>query len=211
MQERADASPTEIAASSVTLTVDFGITITGEIEITLDGSLLRLKIKVNSSDEGSKPSFGTMNVPLSFFPNAQQAFAVMRETPELFKDKLESALVPETMLHFGDVAGRVLMGYDPKLEDKKEIIADHLNKTAKRLKKAFDVPTKGQPSEWNARELTLAIKGIVKDLPKQLRTYDKVAKEMQKDYADIAPASGEALRKLVERFDLNWRELKSGH
>jgi hypothetical protein len=211
MQERADASPIEIAASSVTLTVDFGITITGEIEITLDGSLLRLKIKVNSSDEGGEPSIGTMDVPLSLFPNTQQVLFFMRKTPETFGEKLRSALVPEAMLHLRDIAGFVMMGDDPKLEDKKEIIADHLNKTGKRLKEAFDVPDKGQPSEWTKWDLKRTIKGIIKDLPKQLRTYDKVAKKMQKDYADIAPVSGEALRKLVERFDLNWRELKSGH
>ncbi len=59
-------------------------------------------------------------------------------------------------------------------------------------------------------DLSLAIKGVIQTNKNRSWNYELVAKHLKATYGTKAPKSGEALRKLVEDFGLNWMTLKNG-
>lgn len=67
----------------------------------------------------------------------------------------------------------------------------------------------GQHSQWTKDELERVVRGVLAILPTpRSRTYDKVTKILKGLYGDRAPESGEALRKMLDRFGLDWKKLK---
>ncbi len=202
-------------------TSDFSITITGRIEAEQKGELLTLKVVIDPkrADVKIEPveaasaapnATATTDIPANLVSHAPRS-ALWEDVQQNFEDLLRSTLTEETVFHFGDIVNATLLEYDPTLGSKRQIIEAHVARTTKRLKKIFEITMKGKPSEWTALKLKWAIKGIMKDLSNSRRTYKVVAEKMQIIYGDKAPASGEALRKLVERLELDWRSLKTGH
>jgi len=200
----------------------FSIAITGRIEAEQNGELLTLKVVIDpkranvkieptEEDADAAPNATAItDIPANLVAHAPRS-ALWQDVRQNFIDLLRVTLTQETIFHFGDVVNATFLEYDPTLGSKRQIIEAHVERTAERLKRAFQITTKGKPSEWTPLELTRAIRGIMRGLPKSRRTYDTVAKKMQTVYGDKAPASGEALRKLVDRLELDWRSLKTGH
>jgi hypothetical protein len=72
-------------------------------------------------------------------------------------------------------------------------------------------PGPGQPSQWNGRDLYHAVIGTAWTLHKENRklNLDNAAELLKKKYPDKAPPSGNALRVLLQRFNIDWKSIKN--
>jgi hypothetical protein len=68
----------------------------------------------------------------------------------------------------------------------------------------------GQPSRWTTNELANAVQDALESLSAQRKTYPKVTALLKKRYPEKAPKTSEALRKLLDRHNINWMKFKSG-
>jgi len=69
----------------------------------------------------------------------------------------------------------------------------------------------GSFSQWTAPELNFAIREAMTLIPdRRNRTYDNIAAILKNKFDDKAPDSGDSLRKLVKRLNINWMDLKNG-
>ncbi len=194
-----------------TLRSNFTITLTGEIVLQIDKPMLEMRIKVDPPANSSyDPRISRLQVPLSLFPTGRSLLTATQGTQETFQTLLWEALSLETALHFNDAAHFALADGNLLPDERQQVIAQHTSKTAERLKRSLGIPKKGQASKWSGVELSLAIKGVIQEHPKLPRTYAAIAKRLNVNYGDKAPATGEALRKLIQRYGLNWKTLKSG-
>jgi hypothetical protein len=196
----------------------FVIVIAGQIEAIAKSELLEMRITIDPRvdykierivPQNGEPQVQSMKIPLSLLAGVQP-FKAWTAIEDEFSDLLRDALTLETLSHFQDVINYVLLEIDPSLGNKRLLIAGHTTALTERLKVVFNIPLRGNPSEWSPLELTKAISGIMRGMDQRLRTYTKVAERMRAIYGDKAPPSGDALRKLVERFKLDWMKLKSG-
>ncbi len=116
----------------------FTITLSGVIEMRLKKPHLEMQIEIDPRAESStEPFTAKIQVPLSLFSDKESLNEVMRGSVELFGQALRDALTTETALHFVDAANYALADYNPLPDEKQEIIAVHLSKTAERIKKDF--------------------------------------------------------------------------
>jgi hypothetical protein len=198
----------------------FSIAITGRIEAEQNGELLTLKVVIDpprdvkielleETASGARPSSATSIIPAGLVPHVPRS-VLWQGIRYGFVKLLGAVFTHEALFHFGDVVSATLFEHDPTLGSKRQIIDDHIERTTERLKRIFQITTKGKPSGWTALELTRAITGIGRTMPNSQRTYNAIAKRMRIIYGEKAPASGEALRKLAERLGLDWKTLKSG-
>lgn len=82
---------------------------------------------------------------------------------------------------------------------------------AKGVKLSMHLPLKGRYSKWTPSELTLAIRAALSLIPDhEKKDYENIAERLKKSHPDKAPKNGEALRALIRRSRLKWKELKSG-
>lgn len=88
------------------------------------------------------------------------------------------------------------------------IAESHAGETAIFLKKLFGLYDTGQRSEWTKKEMTRAVTQALRGIEPAKRTYSAVANILKRTHSDKAPPSGDALRKLIGRFEINWKELK---
>jgi hypothetical protein len=189
----------------------YTITLSGVIEMRLKKPHLEMQIKIDPPAESSNEPFAAkIQVPLSLFSDKESLSEVMSGSVACFKQALRDALTAETALHFVDAANYALADYNLSPDEKQEIIASHLSKTAERIKKTLGIPTRGRRSKWSAVDLSLAIKGVIQTNKDRRWSYELVARHLKTTYGAKAPKTGEALRKLVEDFGLNWMTLKSG-
>jgi hypothetical protein len=88
----------------------------------------------------------------------------------------------------------------------------NLRDTEKQIvRKDLGLPNAGQPSHWKKSELATAIMAAFDLLPTPGdKTYENVSKFLKEWYGEKAPESGESLRKMVARFKLSWKQLKTG-
>jgi hypothetical protein len=72
-------------------------------------------------------------------------------------------------------------------------------------------PSPGQPSQWTGRELYHAVITAVWKLhkKKQKLSLDNAAEALKEEYPDKAPPTGNALRVLLQRFDIDWKSVKN--
>jgi hypothetical protein len=95
---------------------------------------------------------------------------------------------------------------EPDRADAEETISFHLEDTEELLKKAFGVPSKKpRPArgQWARDELQKAVRGALRPLARDERSWARAAQELKNLYPERAPASGEALRKLCVRLGVN--------
>ncbi len=79
----------------------------------------------------------------------------------------------------------------------------------KSARKGQGVKGPGKPSQWTSSELSSAIKSTLTLLPPSERSYGKVNEILKTVFGERAPETPEALRKLITRFGLNWKKLKT--
>ena len=181
------------------------------LQLVIDPKHAEIKTEPTEGNSDAPPSFtAAIDIPANLMPHVPRS--VLWDTVwGNFGALLRSVLTQETVFHFGDVVNATLLDHDPTLGSKRQIIEEHVERTTERLKRAFQITMKGQPSAWSALELAIAVKGVMEGLAGSRRTYDVVAERMQKIYGAKAPTSGEGLRKLVKRFEIDWKALKNGH
>ena len=96
-----------------------------------------------------------------------------------------------------------------KSEDLKAADQSHVGFLKSGIKKRAGARGRGQPSQWGREELALAVTYALVSLPTpRSRSYDGVSKILRGTHGGKAPPSGDALRKLLEWFGLDWTYLK---
>jgi len=91
-----------------------------------------------------------------------------------------------------------------------ELSFDALKELLRRERRRRGERSPGQPSHWTREAIASAVAETLKELPgKHERTYSNVAVMLQKKFGDKAPKSGAALRVLLRRLDLDWKEIKN--
>ncbi len=152
----------------------------------------------------------TMGSPVRLFQDNEQLQIWFRTAVQKLMFYLPRVLVEEMSMSLRDQTNAALNDLKIETLDMKDIVDDHVRDTAERVKDTLGLQRMGQPSPWTKFRLSRAIRREVVSMPKEDRTLENVAKRLQSAYPDEAPASSEALRKLISRFELNWRELRTG-
>ncbi len=152
----------------------------------------------------------TMGAPSKVFSDEQQFRFWLGTAFQNFHFHLPRTLLGEAASSFRDQANAALNSLEVEHIDMKDIVKDHVKDTADRVKDTLGLQQMGQASQWTKLRLARAIRREVAGLPKEARTLERVSERLQVSYPDKAPASSESLRKLIARFELDWRELRSG-
>ncbi len=133
-----------------------------------------------------------------------------RKVAEFFFQHLGVIFSQAVSLHLNDAVHHALRALSLDEIDLRAQAEIHGRQFAEESRKRFGVPLTGVPSPWERRELGRAVRVALRSLTNGRRTLDQVAKKLRESHPDKAPPSGEALRKLLKRHDLSWRDLKSG-
>jgi hypothetical protein len=189
----------------------FRLVIEGEVEAARGRGSVELKIAAVAGDDlGARGVLRaeTTSLDLKMFDREEQADAFVEGATLVFRLLLPVALTEELYLCFVDALN--LSANDSGVErvDAKLIIDQHLRKTEERLKKTLGAGTAGRKSQWTALQLTRAIKRALRALDAGEWTYDRVAEKLREFDSDTAPSSGGALRQMIIRLGLNWKQIK---
>ncbi len=190
----------------------FTVTLDGEMMLKAQDGAATLVVKIEYPN--GEPVSISVKLPLSDFPSARHFAEFAQATKSFFLERLRDAITSEALLHLQDVLYFVAtdMGLEPP--DKKKMIGVHLEETADRLSKWFeeipDTPRRSRTT-WTKHKLEKAARLAIIDLlqVETKITLDNIADEIRKHLPEDAPASGEALRKLLDRFGIKWRTLKA--
>jgi hypothetical protein len=188
----------------------FTITLDGEVAINIQDSFVTLTLEIQYP--GGTPITGKLRLPLSYFPSPELLAEFARDTKTVFTERLRDVLTSEAQLHMQDVAGYIIadMGIEPL--NKNEIIAAHITETTDRLKKTLaDIPDTPRRSAWTTLTLERVARGATLEVIQKGKkvTLENVADAIRRYYPATAPVSGEALRKMLDRFGVDWRMLKA--
>ncbi|HEX8843073.1 MAG TPA: hypothetical protein VF791_00305 [Pyrinomonadaceae bacterium] len=188
----------------------------------IDARLLRITFEVTTVDTRHSPTGETeaersetvtreTTIPLDFFKDEAQCREWCNEVTRVYHETLSDALRGEAGIHFDLVTNMVLNDLGIVKIDLPGVIDGLAAMRAKGAKLSMHLPLKGRYSQWTPAELTLAIKAALRSIPEyEKKDYENVAARLKKSHPDKAPKSGDALRKLVGRLDLKWRDLKNG-
>jgi hypothetical protein len=209
----------------------FKFEMTGTLDFQLTETDLTISFKVgklNQSGELEGESEGGANlaIPVGFFGNPPERIKYIMEFIArvrfsiLHHTSLRAALIQEAAFHFDDTLKLAVHDLGHEEWPDEEIIKAHIERTAARLKESIpsdEAPKypkrgKGQPSKWSKLKLYHAVSTALRAIPdtniKDSVLLESVAEKIKVAYPDIAPKSGESLRKLMERLEVDWRQLK---
>jgi hypothetical protein len=133
----------------------------------------------------------------------EEANALVHAIHERFSKDVPNYLLRESLNFLHDL--REVEG-EFGLDETRDTVEFHLRETAEFLNEYFGIK---QPQKrtgramWTKDDLERAVRELLKPLPSHERSYAKAAKEMKKIFPERAPASGESLRKLCERLDVD--------
>ena len=152
----------------------------------------------------------TLGAPAELFSDEQQFLIWFKTAFQTFIFHLPRTLRDEASLSFRDQANATLHNLKVERIDMNDVVDDHVRDTADRVKDTLGLSQMGQPSQWTKLRLSQAIRREVARMPKEKRTLENVVRRLQSTYPDQAPASSESLRKLIARFELDWKKLRRG-
>lgn len=180
-----------------------------------DAYVLKVDIKAFRKFAGGAHPIGEMitskvTVPVPTFKDEDQANLWADQTFRSFRAGSTKALLEEAALTLGDEANGMIGELGIEQMNFHELVSTHVQATRDRVRDRFNIPSEGQPSPWIKDELAAAVVSVLNALPAKERNYSKVSEELKKSYGEKAPESAEALRKLLSRFNLNWKKLKTG-
>jgi len=109
--------------------------------------------------------------------------------------------------HDGDIEGT------RSTVDREDTVEFHLSKTADYLNGIFGIQpapkkTSRRRGQWTKTELTRTLNEITRNLPKEDWTFPKAVNAMKQLYPERAPASGNALRVLCDRYGVKATRLR---
>lgn len=191
----------------VRFTESFTITLSGNLVMeTRDGDVI---IALEMEDN---PRIAEFPLSVDQFALRDTLHGFLRTVHENFTQMLRGALADETALHLTDVIYFAGLAAGLESGGKQEIISSHLRRTAERLTSWLrEAPEKPRGSPWTRPALENAARLALLSLAgrREKITLDATVAEMRKLHGRDTPASGEALRKLLDRFKVDWKTLKA--
>lgn len=155
--------------------------------------------------------FGGIAVPLDVFGNAESRHAWRDRVVKAFRRTVTHTMLDEARINLLD-AGNFFFeqsGLDPQPVGLRGLVKMHLAETEARVRGMFGTAgVAGRPSNWTASGLSRAITESLAALPPRSQNYAGVAARLREIRGTKEPASGGALRQLVIRLKLDWKELK---
>jgi hypothetical protein len=191
----------------------FDLTIRADNTLTKDETAYTLTILIKAfRGERQVGTFQKVVVlsPLSSFKDEAQAREWADQTFRSLRARSTGHLLHEAALLVSDVANEATntLGIEPV--DMQNTIQGHVRRTAEHLHQQFNIKRTGPALQWGGSELSFAVSKALKALPKSQQTYSGVVEMLKRSHDDKAPKTAEALRKMMSRFGLNWKEIKSG-
>jgi hypothetical protein len=147
-------------------------------------------------------------MPLKAFPSVEKREKWIEATKKNLLRTLIPIIVDEMRLHFSDVANYHLDRQGIEKVSKKEIVESHLTAASKRVRAVVGAQGRGRRSQWTKLELSRASAAALASLPQQRKTLAGIAARLKEKHPDKAPANGEALRKLLDRFEISLESLQ---
>jgi hypothetical protein len=190
----------------------FTITLSGDVIFEVHDGALTISLEVDQNKESSERVTGSRTVPLSYFPSPNILINFLQDVKRNFFELMRDNLIDETFLHLSDVSGFAASIRELDAISKQQIIEQHVEKTRDRLTKLLaPIPDSQGRSFWTKHKLDVAVRVAAFFLIKEQKklTLDAVTAEMRKNYGDNTPASGEALRKQLDLFKIDWMKLKA--
>ena len=168
-----------------------------DVAVTIEYEPEALKSSLEKSLRLTKRSEEKIQAAATFATNHAEQIL-----PELFSKVAERMMYESFHLALREmkvVRGNVMSVHKALLQDEHDAAKIRLS-----------TPGRGQRSKWRTGELKYAVLSALDSLPPSHgRTYDNVAAVLQATHPAKAPRSGGALRVLLDRFRLDWKELKS--
>jgi hypothetical protein len=118
-------------------------------------------------------------------------------------------LLDGAALHMKDMIKITLNSTGIKPQDMQDVFNEHMNEIADELKVSLGLQRPGRPSQWGKYEFLRAVTGALRTLPPKKQTYAGVAAALRKSHPTKAPKSGDVVRKTLDRFDFDWKEIKN--
>ena len=189
----------------------FSTKLKGELVFEVRDEKLIIKLEINRAD-GLEPDTTQSSIDLAGFPSGEALIAFQQAVKRNFFERMRESLAFESALHLFDVCGFIAhsMGLDPN--GKPAIIKRHLEKTEERLAQVLSpLPEKPRRAAWTPNTLEGAVRlaALALEEAGQKLTLDAVNAALWERYGDIAPASGEALRKQLALYEISWTTLKT--
>jgi hypothetical protein len=194
----------------------FDIAIKGNAYMTIEGDTVRILLRMEPREKDTlrkqiAPEITSeARLDLSLFADRQQAQEWINATHTSFKSKLWDFLTQEAARLQSDIANQKLDALGIEEIDMRDIVEQHASKTEAHLREILKLQGIGNFSLWTRLDLTRDVRDALKWLSGRDRNYEKVAARLQNLYGDKAPASAGALKQLLRRHKIDWKELKKG-
>ncbi len=191
--------------------LNFNLAIEGEVTLRREGEMVVIDQKLI----GRRGVFqigehtGVIKIPAAIFKNEEQLRTWFHTAFNTYNTSVIHAVLHEALLRFGDVANETLDTQKIEHSDRKELVNNHIRETTKRIREELKISEHGHYSPWTKYKLTNAVRRSLRALPKSERTYGNVASLLKNTHGEQAPASGESLRQLMRRFEVDWKTLKA--
>jgi len=189
--------------------ISFQVPLTGNLTVKVKGSNVVFQLNFIEAD-GKVKTVIAQEIPNVFFKSDAQLNAWVRGVSQYLKENLPDAHRFFTFLFVGNIANVILVQQGLASFDLREVIKDHQKQTGDMLRKWFNLRAVGRPATrgMSPTALIIVINKAMAGLPKSQRTYDKVAAAIKKEHGNFAPRNGEALRKIVRDWKIDWMKLK---
>lgn len=199
----------EVVSSPLTVKIDTQLFFErNELKITVHHRLHYSTGPVEHTTEGRT------DIPANYFKDDETFQMFVARVTALYTnpltERLTAALADEAALTLGDIIYFVLNDLEIDSSDMRDLAKYHAQQTQKRVARHLAVPQRGRGAQWKRAELARAILAELRALSKRDRTYSRVASALEKKYGTKAPVSGDGLRKMLERLELDWSDLKNG-
>lgn len=179
-------------------------------ERTFEFSRLSSTGEVEAKDSQTHVQAGEP-IPLDIFKDVPQLNEFCSTVRRMYHETLPELLAIEAGQHLNLILNEVLNSQNILKIDMVAHIDNAGKRWAQRVKDSLSLPVRGRHSQWTPAELTFAIRAAMNLIPPhEKKDYENVAAKLKESHPEKAPKSGEALRALVKRSNLKWKDLKSG-
>jgi hypothetical protein len=195
----------------------FDIRVTGNLVFSTGSGELSITLTVDTP-AGAPLVEITITKPLTDFDSPEQFLSYLQLVKANFFNpvSLPAALAHETAERLVDATKFVGLHLGVAPDGFDAVIEDAIARRRERLIRDFSAlpPETQTRSAWTPYTLQRAVQVALLELidggvTRRGLTLERVADVIREHYSDIAPASGEALGKRLERFKLDWKKLKT--
>lgn len=196
---RPDEQPPEIAGGTFTANV--------KLRHRVAADVLLLDLDFGGDNQTWYGPAASAGVSIPAFEDETQAQAWLDRAADLFVEGLQAAIEDALRLLLLDVNGRACIDAGLNFFTLDGLIAGHMTLTETLLRQRFGLAPRSRYAPWTAPELATAIFRIMR-ASKITPTYQSVAEKLQTLFPGRPPTTGEALRKVVKDYGINWMKIK---